>query len=175
MVYIWPIKGRISQGFGRPALSVEPTMWLAPDESKCKPTKFPGAVKYDDVHPGIDVVCPVGTPVLAPADGKVVARVTYRIYNPWKKVYVNGLYAEFRYFDDGKRQRILHVDHLSGAQPVGTLVKAGKPWAKTGNSGLSTGPHAHEEDRHGPSGRHWSDSWNWARHNPLLSLKGDPE
>lgn len=169
--YVWPIKGRISQGFGRPALRIEPTMWLAPDESRCRPTKFKGATQYEDVHPGIDIICPVGTPILAPDDGVVVAVATYRIFNPFVGRYVYGIYAMFRFKKNSRVQAILHVDHLSRSKPEGTRVKKGRPWAWTGNSGASTGPHAHEEVRTGPPSDSPQQSWGWFRQNPTLYLK----
>ncbi len=66
----WPAdpKFPITQGFGRPALRVEPTMWLQVDpggERRCRVNKFTGATQYPDVHPAVDIACPVGTPLVA--------------------------------------------------------------------------------------------------------------
>lgn len=179
MTLIFPIKGRISQDFGPTPLRVEPTMFGDKDAlgwRRCRPTSFVGNDgKFADFHPAVDIVCPVGTPVLAPANGKVVGKVAYRAYSPFanggRGGYVTGLFVEFRYFRDDKTQRTLRVDHLSKGLPVGTQVAAGKPFAWTGNSGISTGPHAHLEDRHGPADAHWSESNSWFRFNPDRSLR----
>jgi murein DD-endopeptidase MepM/ murein hydrolase activator NlpD len=168
--FIWPVKGRISQGFGRPALKVEPTMYLAPDESRCRPTKFDGAILYTDVHPGLDIVCKIGTPVLAPADGVIVDVIEYRIFNPFSGRYVTGLQGRFRFLKTSTIQRILLVDHLSKIKAEGSKVLAGKPWAWTGDSGIVTGPHAHLEDRQGPANQPVWKSGRWYRLNPTVSL-----
>lgn len=165
---VWPIEGRITQDFGRTPLRVEPTMWLERDARgprRCRPTRFAGAEVFPDVHPGIDIACPIGTPILAPADGKVVDRVTYRIYNPFTKRYVLGLYGMFRFAVSDTRQAILHVDHLASCQPKGSRIGRGDRWARTGNSGLSSGPHAHTEIRIGPREDDPQDSWDWFRWN----------
>lgn len=174
----FPIKGRVSQDFGPTSLTVEPTMYGDRDADgwkRCRPTAFAGNDgKFRDFHPAVDIVCPVGTPVLAPARGKVVAKIYYRAYSPFanggKGGYVTGLQVQFRYFKDSKTQRILVVDHLSKCLAVGTWVDADKPLAWTGNSGVSTGPHAHTEDRHGPADAHWSESNSWFRYNPKRTL-----
>ena len=172
-IFAWPIEGKVTQGFGRPALAVEPAMWLAPDESRCKPTKFPGAAFHKDVHPGIDIAAKVGTPILAPDDGWVVSVVRYRIYNPFVGFVVMGTYAMFRFRKHGGRQAILHVDHLSRVKAEGSHVKKGKPWAWTGSSGVVTGPHAHLEVRVGPSEDAPQQSWSWFRRNPERYLRGE--
>ena len=176
---VFPIKGRESQGFAPSSLSVEPTMFAEKDADgwkRCRPTAFTGYDgKFNDFHPAVDIICPVGTPVVAPAKGKVVGKVSYRVYSPYayggKGGYVTGLQVQFRYFKDTKTQRILLVDHLSKALAVGTVVEAGQPFAWTGNSGISTGPHAHLEDRHGPADAHWSESGSWFRYNPDRTLR----
>jgi murein DD-endopeptidase MepM/ murein hydrolase activator NlpD len=167
------IRGTISQPFGPSGLRVEPTMYGKRDAAgwvRCRPTAFAGAVKFSDFHPGVDVGCPVGTPILAPHAGTVVARVPYRVWSPIVGAYVMGLYAELRYFRDGTTQKLLHADHLKSALAVGSHVDADQPWARSGASGIVTGPHVHLEDRHGPAGDHWSESWGWFRHNPERTL-----
>ncbi|GHV46504.1 hypothetical protein FACS1894180_9260 [Bacteroidia bacterium] len=82
-------------------------------------------------HNGIDIACPTGTQVVAPADGVV------------KSVYSNNT--------GGKQLVIEHTEgwrtgyaHLSEYQVVaGQSVTQGQPIAKTGNTGISTGAHLH--------------------------------
>lgn len=135
------VRGNVTQHFGRPALKAEPTAWLAPDESKAKFQAFPGAHKYDDVHMGVDVACPVGTAVRAPADGRIVRCNTYRVWNPFTSSYVLARDGWFVY---GKR--MLYVAHLSSFPfKEGTARLKGQVIFRTGMSGVATGPHAHLE------------------------------
>ena len=164
---IWPIKGTITQRFGRPAMRVEPTMFLERDAEgwkRCKPTAFAGGVKFEDVHPGTDISCPIGTPVKAPADGVLLRRETYRIYNPLTSKYVYALSIYFRF-----GTKIMYVDHLSAyVAKEGQKVAAGGLLARTGNSGISTGPHAHMEVRASTDPHA---SWSAFRLNPERVLK----
>lgn len=88
-------------------------------------------------HSGIDFAVPVGTPVRAPAAGRVVFSDS-RIVTGYTMVIEHqpGLYSVLM--------------HLSkGVAPVGSLVKAGDLVAYSGVSGLATGPHLHWEVRAG--------------------------
>jgi murein DD-endopeptidase MepM/ murein hydrolase activator NlpD len=162
---LWPVKGRITQVFGRPALQVEPTMYLQKDVQgwkRCKPTAFNGGVKFDDVHPGVDVACPIGTPVRAPETGRVAQTVTYRVFNPLVGRYVLGRYVMFRFGD-----LVLYADHLDKfVAPEGATVIRGATIARTGNSGISTGPHVHFEIRKLAAGETAQSSWASFRLNP---------
>ncbi len=82
-------------------------------------------------HTGIDFSGGIGTPIFAPANGRVVYSNTTSI-----------------------RGNVLIVDHGLGVMsgfyhlskilvPVGELVSAGQLIAEGGNSGLSSGPHLH--------------------------------
>jgi murein DD-endopeptidase MepM/ murein hydrolase activator NlpD len=86
-------------------------------------------------HSGIDFALPVGTPVFAPAAGRVVYSGA-RIVTGYTMVveHLPGLYSVFM--------------HLSeGIAPVGAVVKRGDRIALSGNTGLTTGPHLHWEVR----------------------------
>jgi murein DD-endopeptidase MepM/ murein hydrolase activator NlpD len=88
-------------------------------------------------HTGIDFAVPVGTPVLAPAAGRIVFSDT-RIVTGYTVLieHLPGLYSVLM--------------HLSkGVAPVGSLVKAGDIVALSGMTGLATGPHLHWEMRSG--------------------------
>lgn len=87
-------------------------------------------------HPGIDFVANVGTPVYATGKGKVV-------YVGRRGGY--GLEVEIDH-GFGYKTRYAHLSKLLVKK--GQLVNRGDLIAKTGNSGLSTGPHLHYEVSH---------------------------
>jgi murein DD-endopeptidase MepM/ murein hydrolase activator NlpD len=85
-------------------------------------------------HTGVDYAVPVGTDVLAVADGKIENASWGKSYGTQLVQSVNGgwfIYA-----------------HLSSTLvKAGDKVKAGQVIAKSGNTGNSTGPHLHVELR----------------------------
>jgi murein DD-endopeptidase MepM/ murein hydrolase activator NlpD len=88
------------------------------------------------MHEGIDIIANVGTPVKATGKGKVV-------FVGMKSGF--GLAVEI---DHGFGYRTVY-GHLSSAKvKEGQMVKRGDIIAKTGNTGLSTGPHLHYEVLH---------------------------
>ena len=88
------------------------------------------------MHGGIDIVAELGTPVCASGQGKVV----FTGYNGGL-----GLTIEI---DHGFGYRSLYA-HLSKILiKKGGVVSRGEVIAKTGNTGLSTGPHLHYEIEH---------------------------
>ncbi|OBX11285.1 murein DD-endopeptidase MepM [Gallibacterium genomosp. 3] len=85
-------------------------------------------------HKGVDFSMPVGTPVIAPADG-VVIKVSYQAGGA-------GRYIMLRH---GREYQTVYM-HLS--RPLvkqGQSVKKGQRIALSGNTGRSTGPHLHYE------------------------------
>ena len=93
-------------------------------------------LKVKKMHYGIDIIANVGTPVKASGKGKVV-------FIGRKGGY--GLAVEI---DHGFGYRTIY-GHLSSSKvKVGQQVKRGDIIAKTGNSGLSSGPHLHYEVLH---------------------------
>ncbi len=109
---IHPVEGYISRGFGM------------------EPDPFTGEIGF---HQGVDIVADLGTPVIAPARGKVS-------FVGWQK----GL---------GKLVSINHGNgyksyfgHLSVILvQYGQEVERGQVIARVGNTGYSTGPHLHYE------------------------------
>lgn len=87
-------------------------------------------------HPGIDFVTDVGTPVYASGNGRVV-------YVGRRGGY--GLEVEIDH-GFGYKTRYAHLS--KSLVKRGQKVKRGELIAKTGNSGLSTGPHLHYEVSH---------------------------
>jgi murein DD-endopeptidase MepM/ murein hydrolase activator NlpD len=109
---IYPVRGLLGNGFG----------W--------RRDPFTG---MRDFHQGLDIVAPVGTKVVAPADG-IVTRV-----GPaggfGLSVFVSHGYGV-----------VTRYGHLSGTLvKVGQRVRRGDPLATTGSTGRSTGPHLHYE------------------------------
>ena len=92
-----------------------------------------GIMKF---HSGLDINCNWGTPVRAPGDGKVVAVERQSGF---------GLVVEI---DHGFGYKTIFA-HLSKALVKrGQSVTRGQLIAKSGNSGLSSGPHLHYEVHH---------------------------
>ncbi len=99
--------------------------------------------KQIDFHPGIDMAAQVGTPIYAPADGRVVfaGRMSLRQSVAWWR------YGNMVAMRNGDRFITLfgHCDEIlvrSGQQ-----VKQGEVIARVGNTGWSTSPHLHYEVR----------------------------
>jgi len=84
-------------------------------------------------HAGIDFAGKVGSPVVAVADGLVVAAETKNGYGRTVEIrHGNGLVTRYAH-----NQKLLVKE--------GDLVKQGQTIAKLGSSGRSTGPHLHFE------------------------------
>ena len=88
-------------------------------------------------HHGLDYVAPIGTPISAIGDGKVV-------FKGWKDGY--GNLVEIRH-KNNFRSRYGHLSKFAKGLYVGKHVKAGELIGYLGSTGLSTGPHLHYEIR----------------------------
>lgn len=86
-----------------------------------------------DWHPGIDVAADSGTPIVATADGVVVA-------SGW-----NGGYGRQVVVDHGYGITTSYAHNSENVVTVGQNVKKGQLVAYMGSSGFSTGPHVHYE------------------------------
>lgn len=87
-------------------------------------------------HHGIDINCNTGTDVRSPGNGKVIAVERQAGF---------GLVVEI---DHGFGYKTVFA-HLSDATvKIGQKIKRGQVIAKSGNSGLSSGPHLHYEVHH---------------------------
>jgi murein DD-endopeptidase MepM/ murein hydrolase activator NlpD len=104
----WPVRGRISGVFGSQRIL------------NGKPRQ---------PHYGIDIAAPRGTPVLAPASGKVTL-VMDLYYSGWTILMAHGL---------GLNSSFLHLDQV--AVSTGETVAKGAVLGWVGSSGRSTGPH----------------------------------
>lgn len=85
-------------------------------------------------HKGIDYAAPMGTPIMAAGDARVV-------FQGWK-----GGYGRVVILDHGRGYRTLYA-HMSrfGNERVGQHVPQGAVIGYVGMSGLATGPHLHYE------------------------------
>jgi murein DD-endopeptidase MepM/ murein hydrolase activator NlpD len=109
---IYPVRGLLGNGFG----------W--------RRDPFTG---MRDFHQGLDIVTPIGTRVVAPADG-IVTRVGPAGGFGLSVFIAHGYGVVTRY------------GHLSSTvAKVGQRVKRGDVIAMTGSTGRSTGPHLHYE------------------------------
>ncbi len=113
VAYAWPAKGVLTSGYG----------W-----------------RWGRMHKGVDIAGPIGTPIMAAAEGTV----TYSRFN------------------DGGYGNLVEVTHPDGSQTLyghnsrllvseGQQVRQGQLIAEMGSTGRSTGPHLHFEIH--PGGR----------------------
>jgi len=134
---MWPVSNRVTSEFG----------------PRRSPTK--GASSN---HKGMDFGCPRGTPIKAVGKGKVV-------FAGWNNGYGNNIVIEHNV---GGRKLYTRYAHLTSTCPVGTSVNRGQviPGAKTGNTGVGTGPHLHFEIR---VGNMWGQAVNPRRYLAVVN------
>jgi len=123
---VWPVRGYLSAGFGN------------------RDDPFTG---LRDFHPGLDISAPLGTKILAPADGTVIF------------VGPKGGYGNAITIDHG-RGIATHYGHLDAFNVrIGQQVRRGSVLGFVGSTGRSTAPHLHYE------------VWlNGSNQNPLLYI-----
>jgi murein DD-endopeptidase MepM/ murein hydrolase activator NlpD len=88
-----------------------------------------------EYHKGQDIAAPIGTPVIATADGTVVIAGWLRGYG-WV-VYIDH--------GNGISTRYGHLSRIDVT--VGQSIKRGEQLGLVGSTGRSTGPHLHYEVR----------------------------
>ncbi|PXX68477.1 murein DD-endopeptidase MepM/ murein hydrolase activator NlpD [Nocardia tenerifensis] len=84
-------------------------------------------------HLGVDIAGPIGTPIVAVADGTVIEAGPAAGFGMWVRLL----------HDDGTITIYGHIDTATVSQ--GQRVMAGDQIATIGNRGFSTGPHCHFE------------------------------
>lgn len=84
-----------------------------------------------ELHDGVDIGAPMGTPVVAPMPGMVV------MAGP------NGGYGNYIKIDHGGGVATFYGHLESIAAAIGDLVEAGQTIGTVGSTGASTGPHLH--------------------------------
>lgn len=105
--YIWPAKGVLTSGYG----------W-----------------RWGRMHKGIDIAAPIGTPIFASADGKVIS-------SGWSSGGYGNL-IKLRHFDGSMT---LYAHNSKNMVRRGQIVNQGQQIATMGSTGFSTGPHLHFE------------------------------
>lgn len=107
----------------------------------CVMTSQYGVDRGDHKHGGIDISCPVGTPVYATENGGKVVTVANQPGGA-------GNYVQVQYDrPDGSKMNITYM-HLSRQDvKVGQIVNAGEQLGLSGNTGDSKGAHLHFEVR----------------------------
>lgn len=111
--------------------SIMPTTgWLS---SQFTRSRFHPILHENRPHKGIDVTAPTGTPIVAPASGRVVYARSDKGY---------GLTVQIDH-GNGIQTRFAHCSRL--AVRAGQKVTRGQLIAAVGSTGLSTAPHLHYE------------------------------
>jgi murein DD-endopeptidase MepM/ murein hydrolase activator NlpD len=106
-------------------------------------------MRWGQMHYGLDLAAPLGTPILAASDGVVLK--AGRASGFGNAVYIQDpdgnvhIYGHMRYYD---------VEE-------GDIVHAGDQIAKVGNEGYSTGPHLHWEIHRGDMDGRPLDPQDW--------------
>ena len=113
---VWPVRGLVTSGFGY------------------RFSPFTGA---RELHDGMDISAPHGTPIVATADGLVAYA------GP-----LAGGYGNVLYVDHGHGFFTFYGHNSRNLVAAGARVKRGQIIAQVGNTGMSTGPHVHYSVRH---------------------------
>lgn len=113
-----PLAGEISQPFGPTYLRLEPG-------------RLYRGVYYPNFHDGVDIVAPAGTPIVAPARGRVV--FAGRMGDGAEVVVIAH--------DNGLVSLYAHLD--AATVKAGDLVEAGDRIGGEGLTGITTGFHLH--------------------------------
>ncbi|MDR3644392.1 MAG: M23 family metallopeptidase, partial [Clostridia bacterium] len=86
-------------------------------------------------HTGIDLAVAEGTPVAAALPGKVCGRGQ------------SAAYGNYIILDNGGGVKTFYGHCQAILAPLGAVLRAGDIIAKSGNTGMTTGPHLHFEIR----------------------------
>ncbi len=92
---------------------------------------------YSKLHKGVDFGAPIGTPIYAAGDGKVVKIGVYGGY---------GNYVQIKHSNEFSTA-YAHISRFAKNVSNGVRVKQGQVIAYVGSTGRSTGPHLHFEVR----------------------------
>lgn len=105
-----------------------PGKWVAPTVGQFSSGFGPRGGRF---HAGVDIAAPIGTLILAAAEGTVIASGPAQGYGLWVRI------------DHGGGVITTYGHNNRNLVTVGQLVHAGQPIAEVGNRGDSTGPHLH--------------------------------
>ena len=164
---LWPIRDHHTTQRFAGEHPFEPALYLARDAvgpRRARSRPFPSAVHYPHVHGALDISCPIGTRVFAPESGRIVAADTYDSTGE------NYMMLQIK---PGTIVFFTHLDEFK--VKVGRRVERGQVIARSGNTGMSTGPHLHWEVRVTTNpDADVRRSWRWFKWNPRrLRVGGD--
>jgi murein DD-endopeptidase MepM/ murein hydrolase activator NlpD len=92
----------------------------------------------------IDIVMPVGTPILAARDGTVMdVEEDFDRGGADRSKFVDKANHVRILHDDGTMALYAHLDLASVSVRRGARIRAGQPIARSGNTGFTSGPHLH--------------------------------
>lgn len=97
-----------------------------------------------DSQYAVDIVMPVGTPILAARDGTVMdVEEDFKDGGTNRDQFVERANRVLILHDDGTMAVYAHIDLASVTVRPGLHVRAGRQIARSGNTGFSSGPHLH--------------------------------
>ncbi|MCO5248154.1 MAG: peptidoglycan DD-metalloendopeptidase family protein [Chitinophagales bacterium] len=99
--------------------------------SKYNKNRFHPILKTNKAHLGTDFAAPQGTPILATADGVVIAATFTKFNGNFVKIKHDNVYTT----------QYLHMSRFAKGIKNGTRVKQGQVIGYVGSTGLATGPH----------------------------------
>lgn len=141
---LWPVRGPVTQRFGEP------------------PARFGQAG-----HNGIDIACPLNTPVVAIADGEVMFAAFDENYGNYIRCWHPSLRSH---------SFVAHLSRITCT--IGQQVKRGQTLGLAGSTGNSTGPHCHFELRGGTREAYVNVTYGYTsgRYDPVTAylLTGSP-
>ncbi|WP_263249591.1 peptidoglycan DD-metalloendopeptidase family protein [Saccharopolyspora rosea] len=111
--------------------------WVLPVAGRCSSGFGP---RYGQFHQGQDLAAPIGTPIVAAAEGTVLNAGPASGYGLWVRIqHPDGTISTYGH---------INTSHVTEGQHV----TPGQPIAEVGNRGQSTGPHLHFQldTREGP-------------------------
>jgi Peptidase family M23/Transglycosylase SLT domain len=132
MAVLAPSASSSTVSFSSPLPGARLTQAFGPTTETLEPPATVNGVTYAHYHNGIDLAAPLGTPVLAAADGTVT----------FAGAESDGAVVVKIRHDDGYTSLYAHLDP-SLQVTVGQRVAAGQTIGKVGVTGVTTGPHLH--------------------------------
>jgi murein DD-endopeptidase MepM/ murein hydrolase activator NlpD len=99
--------------------------------------RFHPILGYTRMHKGVEFGVPIGTPVMAAGEGKIAFKGVQHGYGNF--VLVNH--------GNGYSTAYAHLSRFAPGLHLGSHVRQGQVIAKSGMSGMATGPHLHYEIR----------------------------
>jgi len=99
--------------------------------SRYQKKRFHPVLRRNKPHLGTDYAAKTGTPIMATADGKIIAATYHRGNGNYVKIRHNGIYST----------QYLHMSKFAKGIKKGVKVKQGDVIGYVGSTGLATGPH----------------------------------